>query len=213
MKLDDCTSADTKVDRSENVLFKKTKYTLNKMPSIWSWFALKHANKLLMKCLASLINCCSSGGSPSIYLPIHDLLYIFGRFDLIVSSPAFLAAQFLRHRVTLPTGAEMSSSDYVVNYLLCYMRSASNTIRYWGFWRIDRIKKQIFICSSFFLDLETDGMNEAGNSILEFLIRAAISNHEKVAKIVESLINNIINGRLSGLNMKVLWSPLTMWSI
>ncbi len=47
-------------------------------------------------------------------------------------------------------------------------------------------------------------MNEAGNSILEFLIRAAISNHEKVAKIVESLINNIINGRLSGLNMKVL---------
>ena len=139
---------------------KKNKYTLNKMPSIWSWFALKHANKLfiMMKCLASLINCCSSGGSPSIYLPIHDLLYIFGRFDLIVSSPAFLA-QFLRHRVTLPTGAEMSSSDYVVNYLLCYMRSASNTIRYWGFWRTDRIKKQIFICSSFF-SRPGDGRNE-----------------------------------------------------
>ena len=72
-----------------------------------------------------------------------------------------------------------------------------------GFEELIESSKYLF-AAFFFLDLETDGMNEAGISILEFLIRAAISNHEKVAKIVESLINNIINGRLSGLNMKVL---------
>lgn len=178
MKLDDCTSADTKVDRSENVLFKKNKYTLNKMPSIWSWFALKHANKLLMKCLASLINCCSSGGSPSIYLPIHDLLYIFGRFDLIVSSPAFLA-QFLRHRVTLPTGAEMSSSDYVVNYLLCYMRSAAIQYGTEGFEElIESRSKYLFAAVFFSTWRRTEWMNEAGNSILECLKSSDFKSRE-----------------------------------
>lgn len=73
-----------------------------------------------------------------------------------------------------------------------------------GFEELIESRSKYLFAAVFFLDLETDGMNEAGNSILEFLIRAAILNHEKVAKIVESLINNIINGRLSGLNMKVL---------